>query len=1022
MYKKLLCCFVLVLLLSASAFAGITGKIRGLVTDRETNEALPAANVVIVGTTMGAAADLNGEYIILNVPVGNYTVKTTFVGYRDVSVSNIKVTADLTTEVNFEMPSEAIEGEAVTIVAERPLINKNATNFIRTIRTEDLENLPVRGVTAVVSQEAGVVNKAGLHIRGGRRHENARYVDGLYTTSIRTGNEGLNIVDRAIEDITYQAGGMTAEYGFASSGVISTVTKSGGPDYSFSAEVISDDFWAFKDDEKGYRILGINKLYSYGYDDYFLTAGGPVPGLKDMRFYVAAQHYWRGSIATWFEGWQQDSLEISRDWSLDSGKPWASTVADTVNLYANIPPGRIPGGGDLGNTINANIVWDHRPFRVKIGGSFHKRTYQERLDFDTATEDDRDGLGPLSLVDIPTRGYKDKYSNYSGYLRLTHTVNPTMFYTLNLNYFYKDRTYGDPIWWDDLRNPDDPTLNTAVVDTGLYKRFIHPIQIGFDAPDAVYRRYEKNNESYLGAKLDLTKQWGKRHEFRTGGEFNYYTLRRYDIQTGGMLNALVNQEKANADPNVPDVPDYFAYRSFLRNYGYDIYGDKINESQTYTANVAGEMVSFDGKDAPPHPIFAGFYIQDKIELKDMVLNAGIRFDYYKTGTHGLKNLRNIEPARTGFISEDSFEEGKAYQYFSPRLGFSFPVTDRTVFHAQYGKFVQMTRLTDIFESWGYFSHALLSAGYARQYPNPNLKPERQTQYEFGFAQQFGNNASLDITAFYKDTRDYVAMRTVIPEEGAAYEAPWMNMNMDFATVKGLSATFRLRRTMRITANANYTLSFSEGTGSQSGSHFDIAWTEDDPHFPQVIMPLDFDRRHKGTVNVDLRGLPDDGPTFLGGHPLGRLGLNMMFQFFSGSPYTRIEGGSGYSEVFGYTVGTPLEASNASRMPWFYQLDAKLDKTFEIGGLDVNVYLWALNLLNTKSVLDVCQQTGRPDSDGHLESDDGKNRAAVYPYPADGTQAEREAEYRRWYQALLTNCGAWGWQAPRQVRFGLKIML
>ncbi|KPK72651.1 MAG: hypothetical protein AMJ79_15570 [Phycisphaerae bacterium SM23_30] len=1011
MYKKLLCCLMLVLF-SVAVFAGTTGKIRGTVTDRETNEPLPAANVVIEGTTMGAAADLNGEYIILNVPVGTFTVKATFVGYRDVSIANIKVNADLTSEVNFEMPSEAIEGEAVTIVAERPLINKNATNFIRTVHTEDLDNLPVRGVTAVVSQEAGVINKAGLHIRGGRRHENARYVDGVYTTSIRDGNDGLDIVDRAIEEITYQAGGMTAEYGFASSGVLGTVTKTGGRDFSFSAEIVSDDFWAFKDDDKGYRILGIDKLYSYGYDDYFLTLGGPIPGMnEDIRFYVAAQHSWRGSSATWFEGWQQDSLELARTWSLDSGTPWASTVADTLNLLANIPPGRIPGGGDIWNTVNANLVWDHKPFRVKIGGSFHDRTYQQRTNGD-----------PLALYSVPTRGYKDNYDNRSAYVRLTHLVDPTLYYTLNLNYFYKAREYGDPIWWDDLRSPDDPLLNTAVVDTGLYKRFLHPLGIAFDAPDRVYRTYEKNNESYMGAKLDLTKQFGKRHEFRAGGEFNYYTLRRYYIATGGMLNALTNQAKANADPNVPDVPDYFAYRSFLRNYGYDIYGDKINSSQTYAANVAGEMVEFDGKDAPPHPIFAGGYIQDKIELKDMVLNAGVRFDYYKTGSDRLVDLRDIGVDRSGFISEDSFEEGEAFTYFSPRLGFSFPVTDRTVFHAQYGKFVQLTRLTDIFESWGYFSHSLLSAGYARQYPNPNLKPERQTQYEFGFAQQFGNNASLDITAFYKDTRDYVAMRTLIPVEGAPYEAPWINMNMDFATVKGLSATFRLRRTMRVTANANYTLSFAEGTGSQSGSHFNIAWAEDDPHFPQVIMPLDFDRRHKGTVDVDVRLLPEDGPTWLGGHPLGRIGLNMMFQFYSGSPYTRIEGGSGFSEVFGYTMGSPLEASNASRMPWFYQLDAKLDKTISVAGLDVNLYLWALNLLNTKSVTDVFQQTGTPDSDGHLESDDGKKRAATYPFPEDGTQAQREAEYQRWYQAILTNCGTWGWQAPRQVRFGLKIML
>ena len=116
------------------------------------------------------------------------------------------------------------------------------------------------------------------------------------------------------------------------------------------------------------------------------------------------------------------------------------------------------------------------------------------------------------------------------------------------------------------------------------------------------------------------------------------------------------------------------------------------------------------------------------------------------------------------------------------------------------------------------------------------------------------------------------------------------------------------------------------------------------------------------------------------------------------------------------MATPLESWNQSSMPWVYQLNAQLDKTFSIGGLDLNVYLWAINLLNTKSATNVFRQTGTPGSDGHTETADGKQRAANY----DAKYGE--GEYHRWYQALLTNSGTWGYQAPRQVRLGLKIML
>jgi outer membrane receptor protein involved in Fe transport len=1011
---KFLAGLLVVALLLPSVMMAADGKIRGFVTDAETGEPLLGANVQVVGTNRGTATDENGEYVILNIPTGMYDVVATYMGYQQVTVEEVIVSAGLSTYRDVAMPKTVIEGQEVVIVAERPLVNKNATNFVRTVRAEDLENLPIRTVNSVVAAQAGAIMVGNdLHVRGGRSHENARYVDGVFTTCVRTGGEAVNIVDRAIEEISYQAGGMNAEYGFANSGAVNTTIKTGGTKYSLSLEAISDDFWAFKDDEEGYRILGIPKLYSYGYDDYFLTAGGPIaPGLKeDVRFFVAAQHYWRGSNATWFEGWQQDSLWINRTWTLDSGTSWESEYSDSVNLYANIPPGRIPGGGELGDNAVANIVWNRKSFSVKLGGTFHRDTFRDRPNGD-----------PFEFFDISTNPHLEKTNNYTGYLRFTHTLNPTTFYTLNLNYFGFNYERGDNVFWDDIRGISDPAVNPAMVDTSVTKTFMHPLGIAFNSPDFPYLIYEKQNQNYMGVKLDLTKQWGVHHEFKLGGEFNYYTLRRYQISTQGMLQSFVNQEESRG--TATEISDYSAYRSFLRNYGYDIYGDKIDADQTYEVNVGGQMVSFDGKDAPPHPLFGGAYLQDKVELRDMVLNLGLRFDYFYTGSDRLKDLRNIQVANTGFIAEESFEDPAAYMYVSPRLGFSFPVTDKTVFHAQYGKYVQLPPLIDVFESWGYFAHSLFSGGYARQYPNPNLRPERETQYEFGFAQQFGDNASLDITAFYKETKDLVAIRTVIPEVGTNYKAPWISTNQDFATTRGLSATFQLRRTNRVAGSVNYTLAFSSGTGSESGSHFDIAWTEDNPVYPTVIMPLDYDSRHKLVASVDIRSNAEDGPQWLGGYPLGKLGLSLMMTARSGFPYTRIEAGSGYSEVFGYTVGSPLESSNASNMPWVVLVNGKLDKTFNAGPVDVNVYLWAMNLLNTKNVRDVWWQTGRPDTDGHVQSEDGRKRASEFmltEHP-EWTEAQRVAEYEKWYNALLTNCGTWGWFAPRQLRFGIKVML
>jgi outer membrane receptor protein involved in Fe transport len=982
--------------LTVALYAGNTGKIRGTVVDAETGDPLPGANVMILDTQMGAATDVNGNFIILNVPSGKYTVKATFVGYRNVAIQNNIVISDRTTEINFQLPPITLEGETVTIIAEKPLVDKNVTNYTKTMWAEDLENLPIRGVTEVVSSMAGAVNRGGLHIRGGRDHEVARYIDGIATTSIVDGGNNISIIDRAIEMIDYQAGGFTAEYGFANSGVIHTELKTGGPEYHFSFEAVSDEFWSTYSDDKGHTILGIEDQYSFGYNHYYVTASGPIlPSLKNVRFFAAYEHYYEASDANRFQGWEQDSLQLIKDWSLNP----SGTHTDTMQLYADIPPGRLPGGGRLGDNLNVNVVWDKQPFRVKIGGTLH---LSER---NSASNGD-----PAGLYSVESRSRKYKYNNMSGYLQFTHSVDPTMFYTVNLNYARYNSKNGDPWYWDDIAKIGDPVFNSAVADTGVAKTFRHPIGVSLNAPYYPVNTFNKYQESYMGLKFDLTKQVGKRHEFKIGGEVNYHTLRRYTIATISMLQSFANQS-ASMDGASP-ITDYVAYRSFLRNYGYDIYGNEINSDKEYSVWVGDEFLYFNGLDGPPHPIMAGFYLQDKIELRDLTLNAGVRLDYFDRNIKKFKDVTNIQDAPTGFFDEETFEEADPDIFASPRLGFSFPVTDQTVFHAQYGKFVQLSRFDNMFESWGYMANSLFSGGYAREYPNPNLKPERTTSYEFGFKQQFGPNAALNATVFYKNTDNLVAIRKIIPQAGTSYTSPYLDSNADFGTIKGLTLDFTLRRWNKIAATANYTLSWAEGTGSSSDSHFDIAWAEGDPVFPTVIQPLDFDVRHKGTLIADIRLNDDDGPELFGMKPLASVGLNMLFSFHSGYPFTRIQSGSSYSEVFGYTQGKPIEGINSSRMPWFYQLDAKLDKTFNAGPFDMNVYLWVINLFDTKSIIDVFSQTGTPESDGHLESEDGKKRARDY----EGGQEE----YVKWYQAMLTNSGTFGWQEPRQIRLGVKI--
>ncbi|RMF65059.1 MAG: hypothetical protein D6743_08435, partial [Calditrichaeota bacterium] len=282
MIKRLLLILVAVLV-PMVLFGQTTGKIAGKVVDRETGDALPGANVVIEGTSLGAATDVNGNYVILNVPVGDYSIKATFIGYKEVTIHNVHVSIGLTTEANFELPSEALEVSDIEIVAERPLVNKNATNEVHIVTAEQIENLPLRGYTNVAGLQSGVVQVGGtLFVRGGRPEEVQFYVDGVSQNNPFNQNRAGEVINNSIEEVQVQTGGFNAEYGFANSGIIQVTTKTGGANYAVNGEFITDEFLSKSD-----KTLG---AYGYGYNLGNFAISGPVPNVNNkVKFYLALE-------------------------------------------------------------------------------------------------------------------------------------------------------------------------------------------------------------------------------------------------------------------------------------------------------------------------------------------------------------------------------------------------------------------------------------------------------------------------------------------------------------------------------------------------------------------------------------------------------------------------------------------------------------------------------------------------------------------------------------------------------------
>jgi len=262
---------MLVLMLLATpalVFAQNTGKIAGVVTDADTGDTIPGAQVVVVGSTLGAITDVDGNYFIIGVPVGSHDVQARFVGYSESTVSGVQVSSGYTQEVNFSI-REGVELGEIVVEYERPLIQKDAIGVPKIVTAEEIVNLPVRGAAAVAAIQAGVVSEEGsgtLNIRGGRGAEVTYYIDGVKVVGTAA------IPQSAVLEQEMIIGNISARYGDAMSGIISITTKSGSQKFFGSFEGVTSE-----------------SLDDFGYNLASVALGGPVAN-SGVNFFFAGEY------------------------------------------------------------------------------------------------------------------------------------------------------------------------------------------------------------------------------------------------------------------------------------------------------------------------------------------------------------------------------------------------------------------------------------------------------------------------------------------------------------------------------------------------------------------------------------------------------------------------------------------------------------------------------------------------------------------------------------------------------------
>lgn len=360
------------------------------------------------------------------------------------------------------------------------------------------------------------------------------------------------------------------------------------------------------------------------------------------------------------------------------------------------------------------------------------------------------------------------------------------------------------------------------------------------------------------------------------------------------------------------------------------------------------------------------------------------------------------------LTSNAFKDYEPAVNIMPRVAFSFPISDEALFFAHYDILTQRPTGNNRFNPIDYLfmesRNALIS--------NPALRPSKTIDYELGFQQVLSRTSSLKISAFYRELRDMIQVRNFT----GAYPRPYRAFgNLDFGTVKGLTVSYDLRRTGNIWMKAAYTLQFADATGSESNTA--IALINAGLPNLRTVAPLNFDQRHRINLTLDYRfgdGSDYNGPVWFGKQIFANTGANFIGNIGSGTPYTA----STIPFPITGEISPSTEGSiNGSRLPWSFTLDANFDKNFTLTmgegedtkSMNLNIYLWVTNLLNTQNINSVYRFTGTHDDDGYL--------AAAQYQPNIESQNSPES-FQNYYSMRIDN--PFNLNAPRTIRLGIRL--
>lgn len=782
---------LMVFLCSTLIWAGTTGKIAGIVVDKTTGDPLPGANVIITGTALGAASNLEGQYTILHVPPGMYDVQVSVIGYKKVTVSAARVQIDQTARIDFFLEMEALEGEAVTVIADKNPVKMDVATSVVAVSASQVEALPVTDVGGIVGMQAGVEN--GYKIRGSEGENVLYMVDGVTMRDPRNNEPVSKVALSAVKEISIERGGFNAEYGQVQSGLVNVVTYEGS--------------------KTGYY-GSFTGRYSPPAPKYWRGEG--IPDVQDadsywLRSYLDDDVCWTGTSSGAWDKYTQDQYPVFAGWNEISDilcsdnnpdNDLTPMAAQRVFLYEvrkkqinNEPDYELDGGFGgpvpfIGEKLgNLRFFTSYRRDREML---LFPLTRPDYVDYDWTmqiTSDISDAIKlrvssllgkrytmesnwapgyyphyPSEIADVASGSLQSMFADWDFCLsdighrsisaKLTHTINPNTFYEVSLENFRRDYNTRP------TRMRDTTTVYEIVPGYfrdenpfGYWPQTTEGLIVGSTSHASKARDFSVVSSTSL--KADFTSQLNFNNLVKSGFEFTYNDL---DLDYGVIASA--------------------------------------SEGKTYSNRV--QMHVF--------PIRLSFYLQDKLETKGFTMNAGFRVDYSNSHTDWWDvDPYNIDFFSSKYNSEREFDTSasKSQWQLSPRLGISHPITENSKLFFNYGHFKQMPQYETLFRIQRTSDRKLTQIG------DPNLILAKTIEYELGYDHVLFENYLLQLAAYYKDITDQQNTTEYNSIGGLTYDK---TTSTSYEDIRGFELTLRKTNGRWFSGFANYTYQVSTSGG------------------------------------------------------------------------------------------------------------------------------------------------------------------------------------------------------------------